>query len=1117
MRSADPRVSVFVLLPLLLLAAVPQAWVPAAWAQTCAAGKYVSTGNTCFPCGIGKYQDSNSNIDGQESCKECPTQTDKSSGATFCAEYSCDKVSSPVGSSVVNYDCTYFRAIHDEVLEFKARACDDGEVLQCAPCGPGLELRTITIGLPEKECAECPKGQYSPTLNIFGSLEYECTVCPRGYYQNDKAKPDCKICPSGYEPDASRSSFDRCKRCSIGTDSPGGDSACRQASSSSSGGTTPAVCNAPQYFDGASGGCKYCPAGFFVAEDRMTSCVECTAGQFQDKPAQNRCVDCPEGFYQDGQRRSASCTRCPAGQFSHSSNIVCLDATVDETLPTPGDLSVTMLLDPTPTPTPTLNQAAVTWSTIPNGRTGTECDLMFSDTVDFDPNPARTASTPVFCDTLTARVNASHLGPDFDFRRTVVYFRMRLNDPDNDKRVSPWGPITKAWKAAVDCSDDQFLDTSPSAVDPLRWECAACPPLASCSGDVLVGDILPQHGAWSCGGNDGDETVMPRFQECLDPSACVGEADFGCNASNGHTSSSYADNPLCSVCAAGFMPSTSLPGRCIQCEEGGQVFLFIFALLVMITILVILLGLKMRSSGGVKSPHSGLKRTLLGHIQMVGLLMALDVSWPPAVRNFLAFFDSLSTAGTGGATGLLCSSRRGPSEIYYAFCILVALLPPLSVVASYGYWIYLVPTLGWTCRGTLRDDTPDATGTDRGTAISVRSSSEEGKTVERAAAVKRRGKRRWTPTDALYATNVLICYIVVPVIMRIAFRLMRCTDVCGVSRLHVDLTVECFADGHAGMAFGVVVPAILVYACILPLGALWYIRRKRAALRASGAAAESKSFMFRFGLLYSGYSSTRWYWESVAFARKFFTILLVSLGGGAAALQCHLALGLITLCLHLQHQYRPFYPGDPAARIHPDQRMLHRIETWSLSILTVTIFSSALFTKNLRELYTPLGDFMAAVMILTNVAFISVNTYAMCVYFGRKNKVGKLLKDASTRIELQWSKIKRRVSLSGESSESSLAGSGGGLSSAGGGASPPRDEGGSEKATEAGVEVHNNPVWTGSSANAGVEGQQAQPGQQPQPGAKRSALPLPPRPPSQGAFAAAPPPPVSAVSKRPPL
>jgi hypothetical protein len=667
---------------------------------------------------------------------------------------------------------------------------------------------------------------------------------------------------------------------------------------------------------------------------------------------------------------------------------------------------------------------------------------------------------------------------------------MRLIDPDNTKKVSQWSPISKAWKAATDCENDQYLDTSLSAVDPLQWKCAACPPHGSCRGAVLVGDIVPQHGAWQCAGasnaTDTDDGVVPRFQQCIDVSACVGGKEgFGCNISNGHASSAdipYAANPLCTVCAPGFMPSTSVPGTCIECEEGRQFFFLITAALCLIIILVVMLTLKMRSSGGAKAIHSGLKRTMLGHIQMVGMLMALDVSWPPALRSFLVFFDSLSTAGTGGATGLLCNSRRGPSEIVYALCIILVLAPPLFWALSYAYWIHLVPIMGWTCHGTLRDDGDDGTSGKTkvahdhrppaivavGTTIHARDLG-VGKTRKtdddfsdaktnsvpdlhtgnkRKADDKRRRRRRWTPTDALYATNVLMCYIIVPAIMRVAFRLMRCTDVCGTNRLHLDMKVECFASGHAVMTFSVIVPAILIYACLLPIGALIYIRAKRAALQTLGTAAESKSFMFRFGLLYSGYSDAHWYWESVNFARKFFTILLVSLGGGAAGLRCHLALGLIMFCLHLQHQYRPFYdlaahPNSAAERIHPDQRILHRFEILSLCILSVTIFSSALYTKNLRELYTGFGDFLGFVVILANLVFVAVNAYVMCVYFGRNSTVGKLVKHASSRIQLQWIKVVTRPVAGGESS--------------------PREEGGSDIDAETlvelrEIEMHANPM-----------------------------------------------------------
>ena len=86
---------------------------------------------------------------------------------------------------------------------------------------------------------------------------------------------------------------------------------------------------------------------------------------------------------------------------------------------------------------------------------------------------------------------------------------------------------------------------------------------------------------------------------------------------------------------------------------------------------------------------------------------------------------------------------------------------------------------------------------------------------------------------------------------------------------------------------------------ILPLLTLVYLYSHQKVL------LDDRKLVFRFGLLFSGYSQARWYWEIFVILRKIFLILIVTFAGNSQ-LQLHFALGALVVMLYLQERGRPF-------------------------------------------------------------------------------------------------------------------------------------------------------------------------------------------------------------------
>ena len=111
-----------------------------------------------------------------------------------------------------------------------------------------------------------------------------------------------------------------------------------------------------------------------------------------------------------------------------------------------------------------------------------------------------------------------------------------------------------------------------------------------------------------------------------------------CNHFDGYSNKSTR----CSTCKPGYASLPNAEGQCVDCGPVGSasvlVVLFAFAVVIMF---VIMIALKMRTSGRKKAAHSTLKRTFLTHIQMIAIVMSLNVPWPSAVRALLIGISSV--------------------------------------------------------------------------------------------------------------------------------------------------------------------------------------------------------------------------------------------------------------------------------------------------------------------------------------------------------------------------------------------------------------------------------------------------------------------------------------------
>jgi hypothetical protein len=101
------------------------------------------------------------------------------------------------------------------------------------------------------------------------------------------------------------------------------------------------------------------------------------------------------------------------------------------------------------------------------------------------------------------------------------------------------------------------------------------------------------------------------------------------------------------------------------------------------------------------------------------------------------------------------------------------------------------------------------------------------------------------------ATVVALLFLMWPGLCSETFAMFSCRDVCESTLLRVDLDEQCWVGRHAGFAYFLGIPMLVVYVVGLPVAAMvnvWRVQ-KRAANR--GAKIEKLKGHLTFGLFYS--------------------------------------------------------------------------------------------------------------------------------------------------------------------------------------------------------------------------------------------------------------------------
>jgi len=349
---------------------------------------------------------------------------------------------------------------------------------------------------------------------------------------------------------------------------------------------------------------------------------------------------------------------------------------------------------------------------------------------------------------------------------------------------------------------------------------------------------------------------------------------------------------------------------------------------------------------------------------MVSIVLGLSVPWPQLLKNVLITVSSVASFSEGINSFECLYQDIDHSDFYNGVLVFAAVGPLLSAGVIALYWFGLAHHFAPLKCGNRIQRGGGAGSKTNGPTTKTKATTKETKETQttETKTTKKRGKRvTYTNADAFISSSVLLCFFVLPSIVAIGTTFLRCYDVGGKLFVYIDLEKECHQGQHLFFSLLVAWPMILFYGALLPGSAMLLLHR------AGAARSTDPHLMLRWGILHSGYRSSKFWWELVVLLRKYSIIMLVTFNS-KGEYQLHMALGIVMIALHLHDSQRPF--GH--RHVDPTNAVLHRYEMGSLLILLVMLWCAGFFSLELCQTENGWCEFMAVAVVVSNFLLLGV-------------------------------------------------------------------------------------------------------------------------------------------------
>ena len=734
-----------------------------------------------------------------------------------------------------------------------------------------------------------------------------------------------------------------------------------------------------------SSSCNLCPKGMSSSKG-ATNCFMCEPGKYSSSIGSSSCRNCDitNAKYSENEK-STHCNTCQIGKESTGKK--CVEISINKDLYIPNNIVLSR------TSQTNYQELIVSFTSVQQNH-----HLEYSKNSNFPEKNNLTSRIKIDQNKHTIVLKVP------DVREQVTYIRVRSvgvasSGLNVSTDVGSWSLSTIAWKSkrARDCNSNN-LYLNASSIDVYLWNCATCPLGGWCEGSKTWENIIATHGWWR------DRDNQSSFVKCPNELACLGGSRLneknqkdqkkngnatsttllhGCNGKAGYleicnnTDSNGASSGscrLCMTCKQGYaLASDDI--TCAKCPDNKLVGFFAFTGLIIVLFVFYggLVCLKIRSMtrtgenlAKTKAVHSTIKRILLTHMQVVTLCISLQVKWPLLITAIMDVFSTLSSVSRH-VGGISCYSdtinpvTRHARFLYYSTAVVLS-VPICSVFLLWLYWFIVYPIPGCRCLACGRSDRLIISRPNCCTF------------TKKAKEIKKEHKKRTrrSTIDTVVKTRdvwsycvVLLSFILYPSLVRYPMLLMSCRDISRYRpfELYMLLDAEeaCFVGRHLTMVLLLAIPGLLLYGIGGPLLAFAILHRHRKHQKTS-------KYLFRWGLVYSGYRAERWYWELIVVARKLIIIFVTTfLHEPNFQLQVTLLTMMTAFALH--HTFLPFDVDDKE-----QGQLLHRLERNSLLILCLLLWSASVFYFEQKPCLTAFcftgTNGLAAIVLLLNIMFL---------------------------------------------------------------------------------------------------------------------------------------------------
>ena len=441
-----------------------------------------------------------------------------------------------------------------------------------------------------------------------------------------------------------------------------------------------------------------------------------------------------------------------------------------------------------------------------------------------------------------------------------------------------------------------------------RNNCIKCPqgeysfsPQVPCKPCPLEGVCLgnwtmfPKEGYWR------PDPLSDKFYKCPSKHACKGSPDY----SNylGNCSTGYTGN-MCHACASGYYKTFG--GECQVCLSS-ELNTSRIVLLMVLTIgfCVVTVMTTLRSAYKVKSLKSIYIKIFINYIQLVYLTTQFNLAWPDFLLGLFQVQESTANASEQMFSLDCFLEENSYEKSYFYKTVIMALLPGVAWALSGLVW---------------------------------------------GAIAYFKSKKSYLQKE-LVATMIVLFFLVHPTLVKVMFSVFACREIEGQGYWLVEnLDIQCWDNTHTFYALAVALPSILVWGVGTPCGVLFAIWKRRRYLH----TVDNK---LRFGFLFNGYKTSKFYWEFVVVLRKILVICLAVFFTASVPIQGLLCFSVLLISLFAQYKLKPF-----------TSEHLNFVELQAIGTATITIYCGLYYlTEDLSDLAKAL---LFVVIVLSNACFM---------------------------------------------------------------------------------------------------------------------------------------------------